>query len=125
MPSVLCLPSEIGPQSISLIKSSLCTSLQPSVPQVPNYRLSMTIPDWLQAIQNYMKTLQYPSNQALGRPGQGTGMVSSSLVAGLSPVGQHMLSKIGEAGHEGMSQRECLESTIIEGVIAVVRPFPL
>ncbi|XP_029791165.1 tubulinyl-Tyr carboxypeptidase 2 isoform X4 [Suricata suricatta] len=32
---------------------------KPSVPQVPNYRLSMTIPDWLQAIQNYMKTLQY------------------------------------------------------------------
>ncbi|EHB04029.1 Vasohibin-2 [Heterocephalus glaber] len=30
-----------------------------SIPQVPNYRLSMTIPDWLQAIQNYMKTLQY------------------------------------------------------------------
>nr|XP_008534559.1 PREDICTED: vasohibin-2 [Equus przewalskii] len=32
---------------------------KPSVPQVPNYRLSMSIPDWLQAIQNYMKTLQY------------------------------------------------------------------
>ncbi|XP_044243763.1 tubulinyl-Tyr carboxypeptidase 2 isoform X4 [Ursus arctos] len=32
---------------------------KPSVPQVPNYRLSMTIPDWLQAIQTYMKTLQY------------------------------------------------------------------
>ncbi|XP_022363903.1 vasohibin-2 isoform X1 [Enhydra lutris kenyoni] len=32
---------------------------EPSVPQVPNYRLSMTIPDWLQAIQTYMKTLQY------------------------------------------------------------------
>ncbi|XP_070330020.1 tubulinyl-Tyr carboxypeptidase 2 isoform X1 [Odocoileus virginianus] len=32
---------------------------EPSIPQVPNYRLSMTIPDWLQAIQNYMKTLQY------------------------------------------------------------------
>ncbi|GAB5583506.1 tubulinyl-Tyr carboxypeptidase 2 isoform X1 [Prionailurus iriomotensis] len=47
---------------------------KPSVPQVPNYRLSMTIPDWLQAIQNYMKTLQYPSIQGLGRPGQGMGM---------------------------------------------------
>ncbi|XP_004844589.1 vasohibin-2 isoform X2 [Heterocephalus glaber] len=33
-----------------------------SIPQVPNYRLSMTIPDWLQAIQNYMKTLQYLIN---------------------------------------------------------------
>ncbi|XP_003357637.2 tubulinyl-Tyr carboxypeptidase 2 [Phacochoerus africanus] len=32
---------------------------KPSIPQVPNYRLSMTVPDWLQAIQNYMKTLQY------------------------------------------------------------------
>nr|XP_044613519.1 tubulinyl-Tyr carboxypeptidase 2 isoform X4 [Equus asinus] len=35
---------------------------KPSVPQVPNYRLSMSIPDWLQAIQNYMKTLQYLTN---------------------------------------------------------------
>ncbi|XP_035301368.1 tubulinyl-Tyr carboxypeptidase 2 isoform X3 [Cricetulus griseus] len=35
---------------------------KPSIPQVPNYRLSMTIPDWLQAIQNYMKTLQYLTN---------------------------------------------------------------
>ncbi|XP_057582929.1 tubulinyl-Tyr carboxypeptidase 2 isoform X3 [Hippopotamus amphibius kiboko] len=35
---------------------------KPSVPQVPNYRLSMTIPDWLQAVQNYMKTLQYLTN---------------------------------------------------------------
>lgn len=48
-------------------KISLSTSLQPSVPQVPNYRLSMTIPDWLQTIQNYMKTLQYPSNRGLSR----------------------------------------------------------
>uniref|UniRef100_A0A4X1TKW7 Vasohibin 2 n=1 Tax=Sus scrofa TaxID=9823 RepID=A0A4X1TKW7_PIG len=35
---------------------------KPSIPQVPNYRLSMTVPDWLQAIQNYMKTLQYFTN---------------------------------------------------------------
>uniref|UniRef100_A0A8D2D4L8 Vasohibin 2 n=1 Tax=Sciurus vulgaris TaxID=55149 RepID=A0A8D2D4L8_SCIVU len=35
---------------------------KPSIPQVPNYRLSMTIPDWLQAIQNYMKTLHYLTN---------------------------------------------------------------
>ena len=33
----------------------------------PNYRLSMTIPDWLQAIQNYMKTLQYPSDRGQRR----------------------------------------------------------
>ncbi|KAM7173231.1 tubulinyl-Tyr carboxypeptidase 2 isoform 1-T1 [Macrochelys suwanniensis] len=32
---------------------------KPSVPPVPNYRLSMSIPEWLQAIQNYMKMLQY------------------------------------------------------------------
>lgn len=59
---------------ISSINTSLSTALQPSVPQVPNYRLSMTIPDWLQAIQTYMKTLQYPSNQGLGGPrGDGRG----------------------------------------------------
>ena len=27
----------------------------------------MTIPDWLQAIQNYMKTLQYPSDRGQRR----------------------------------------------------------
>ncbi|EOB04941.1 Vasohibin-2, partial [Anas platyrhynchos] len=32
---------------------------QPSVPPVPNYKLSMSIPEWLQAIQTYMKMLQY------------------------------------------------------------------
>eukprot|EP00074_Homo_sapiens_P062446 XP_011508296.1 vasohibin-2 isoform X5 [Homo sapiens] len=67
---------------------------KPSIPQVPNYRLSMTIPDWLQAIQNYMKTLQYPSNQGLSTPSQGTGMVIASLVANLSPAGHQKLSKI-------------------------------
>ncbi|KAI4563475.1 hypothetical protein MJT46_019831 [Ovis ammon polii x Ovis aries] len=47
---------------------------KPSIPQVPNYRLSMTIPDWLQAIQNYMKTLQYPSDRGQRRrPSQGAG----------------------------------------------------
>lgn len=35
--------------------------VQPSVPPVPNYKLSMSIPEWLQAIQTYMKMLQYPS----------------------------------------------------------------
>ncbi|ETE70461.1 Vasohibin-2, partial [Ophiophagus hannah] len=39
---------------------SLSRFMQPSVPSVPNYKASMTIPDWLQAIQNYMKMLQYP-----------------------------------------------------------------
>ncbi|XP_072503973.1 tubulinyl-Tyr carboxypeptidase 2 isoform X4 [Notamacropus eugenii] len=32
---------------------------EPSVPPVPNYKISMSIPEWLHAIQNYMKTLQY------------------------------------------------------------------
>ena len=62
----------------------------------------MTIPDWLQAIQNYMKTLQYPSNQGLSRLSQGMGKAIVSLVACLSPVGQQMLSKVGEAGQGGM-----------------------
>ncbi|KAF5916724.1 hypothetical protein HPG69_005519 [Diceros bicornis minor] len=68
---------------------------KPSIPQVPNYRLSMTIPDWLQAIQNYMKTLQYPSNQELSRPSQGMGVVIIILVACLSPDGQQILWKVG------------------------------
>uniref|UniRef100_A0A8C7EFU3 Vasohibin 2 n=1 Tax=Nothoprocta perdicaria TaxID=30464 RepID=A0A8C7EFU3_NOTPE len=34
---------------------------RPSVPPVPNYKLCMSIPEWLQAIQTYMKMLQYPS----------------------------------------------------------------
>ncbi|KAG8504430.1 Tubulinyl-Tyr carboxypeptidase 2, partial [Galemys pyrenaicus] len=38
---------------------------KPSIPQVPNYRLSTPIPDWLQAVQSYMKTLQYPSPKPL------------------------------------------------------------
>ncbi|KAL4649183.1 vasohibin-2 [Arapaima gigas] len=32
---------------------------RPPAPTLPTYRPSMTVPDWLQAIQNYMKTLQY------------------------------------------------------------------
>ncbi|RMC12409.1 hypothetical protein DUI87_09924 [Hirundo rustica rustica] len=36
---------------------------RPSVPPVPNYKLSMSIPEWLQAIQTYMKMLQYPSRE--------------------------------------------------------------
>uniref|UniRef100_A0A8C3D0Y6 Vasohibin 2 n=1 Tax=Cairina moschata TaxID=8855 RepID=A0A8C3D0Y6_CAIMO len=35
---------------------------RPSVPPVPNYKLSMSIPEWLQAIQTYMKMLQYLTN---------------------------------------------------------------
>ncbi|XP_040286348.1 tubulinyl-Tyr carboxypeptidase 2 [Bufo bufo] len=32
---------------------------KPSVPTVPTYKTSMSIPEWLQAVQRYMKTLQY------------------------------------------------------------------
>ncbi|XP_075564176.1 tubulinyl-Tyr carboxypeptidase 2 isoform X3 [Pelecanus crispus] len=34
----------------------------PPMPPVPNYKLSMSIPEWLQAIQTYMKMLQYLTN---------------------------------------------------------------
>lgn len=30
------------------------------MPPVPNYKASMTIPEWLHEIQSYMKLLQYP-----------------------------------------------------------------
>lgn len=62
----------------------------------------MTIPDWLQAIQNYMKTLQYPSSQGLhspardghgvsfqpgaAQPRQGTVMAMASSAACLLPL---------------------------------------
>ncbi|XP_030628697.1 tubulinyl-Tyr carboxypeptidase 2 isoform X2 [Chanos chanos] len=35
---------------------------KPPVPCVPNYKPSMSVPDWLHAVQNYMKTLQYLTN---------------------------------------------------------------
>ncbi|TKC35817.1 hypothetical protein EI555_019789 [Monodon monoceros] len=97
---------------------------KPSVPQVPNYRLSMTIPEWLQAIQNYMKTLQYPSDQGLSRPSPGTGVMIASLVAALSPPGQQMLSEVGEAGHGGMPRCESPEEVTLEDVTAMIRPSP-
>ncbi|XP_027467318.1 tubulinyl-Tyr carboxypeptidase 2 isoform X2 [Zalophus californianus] len=81
---------------------------KPSVPQVPNYRLSMTIPDWLQAIQNYMKTLQYPSNQGLGRPrGDGCG--------DLEPGGRSIPSWLMETAKE--MTRESLPIKCLEAVI--------
>uniref|UniRef100_A0A8C9G8Q0 Vasohibin 2 n=1 Tax=Pavo cristatus TaxID=9049 RepID=A0A8C9G8Q0_PAVCR len=48
----------VGNGSCLISSSSPCA--QPSVPPVPNYKLSMSIPEWLQAIQTYMKMLQYP-----------------------------------------------------------------
>uniref|UniRef100_A0A8C5TD32 Vasohibin 2 n=1 Tax=Malurus cyaneus samueli TaxID=2593467 RepID=A0A8C5TD32_9PASS len=35
---------------------------RPSVPPVPNYKITMSIPEWLQAIQTYMKMLHYLTN---------------------------------------------------------------
>lgn len=75
------VPKHWAPEYCLGKQISLSPSLQPSIPQVPNYRLSMTIPDWLQAIQNYMKTLQYPSNRGLSRPSQGMGTVIASWSA--------------------------------------------
>ncbi|XP_059000990.1 tubulinyl-Tyr carboxypeptidase 2 isoform X1 [Mustela lutreola] len=77
---------------------------KPSVPQVPNYRLSMTIPDWLQAIQTYMKTLQYPSNQGLGGPhGDGRG--------DLEPPGR-LMETAKEMTRESLPIK-CLEAVIL------------
>lgn len=36
-------------------------SPQHAVPSVPTFKPSMSVPDWLVAVQNYMKALQYPS----------------------------------------------------------------
>lgn len=111
------LPPGPGPQSGFLTKGSRSAFLQPSIPQVPNYRLSMTIPDWLQAIQNYMKTLQYPSNQGLSRPSQGDGRGGRKPGGMSAPADQQTLSKVGEAGHAGvMPLRQSLEGVIIQDV---------
>ncbi|XP_070590540.1 tubulinyl-Tyr carboxypeptidase 2 isoform X3 [Erythrolamprus reginae] len=48
-----------GKEMVEAIRSATLLS-KPSMPSVPNYKASMMIPDWLQAIQNYMKMLQYP-----------------------------------------------------------------
>ncbi|OXB54329.1 hypothetical protein ASZ78_005022 [Callipepla squamata] len=47
-----------GSAVAAAIRSAACLA-RPSVPPVPNYKLSMSIPEWLQAIQTYMKMLQY------------------------------------------------------------------
>ncbi|XP_015283096.1 PREDICTED: vasohibin-2 isoform X1 [Gekko japonicus] len=47
-----------GREMVAAIRNADCLP-KPSVPAVPNYKASMTIPEWLQAIQNYMKMLQY------------------------------------------------------------------
>ncbi|XP_070805012.1 tubulinyl-Tyr carboxypeptidase 2 isoform X2 [Pituophis catenifer annectens] len=50
-----------GREMVETIRSATLLT-KPSVPSVPNYKASMAIPDWLQAIQNYMKMLQYLTN---------------------------------------------------------------
>ncbi|XP_041418473.1 tubulinyl-Tyr carboxypeptidase 2 isoform X2 [Xenopus laevis] len=35
---------------------------KPSIPAVPTYKASMSIPEWLQSVQRYMKLLQYLTN---------------------------------------------------------------
>ncbi|XP_043860367.1 tubulinyl-Tyr carboxypeptidase 2 isoform X3 [Dromiciops gliroides] len=47
-----------GGEMVGSIRNAVFLA-KPSVPPVPNYRISMSIPEWLHAIQNYMKTLQY------------------------------------------------------------------
>uniref|UniRef100_A0A7N4PXK3 Vasohibin 2 n=1 Tax=Sarcophilus harrisii TaxID=9305 RepID=A0A7N4PXK3_SARHA len=50
-----------GGEMVGSIRNAVFLA-KPSVPPVPNYRVSMSIPEWLHAIQNYMKTLQYLTN---------------------------------------------------------------
>uniref|UniRef100_A0A7M4DW54 Vasohibin 2 n=1 Tax=Crocodylus porosus TaxID=8502 RepID=A0A7M4DW54_CROPO len=50
-----------GKEIVETIRNAVYLA-KPSVPPVPNYKLSMSIPEWLQAIQNYMKMLQYLTN---------------------------------------------------------------
>ncbi|XP_027727676.1 tubulinyl-Tyr carboxypeptidase 2 isoform X2 [Vombatus ursinus] len=50
-----------GGEMVGSIRNAVFLA-KPSVPPVPNYRISMSIPEWLHAVQNYMKTLQYLTN---------------------------------------------------------------
>ncbi|XP_075451766.1 tubulinyl-Tyr carboxypeptidase 2 isoform X1 [Ascaphus truei] len=47
-----------GKDMVDRIRNAALVS-KPSVPLVPNYKTSMSIQEWLQAVQRYMKMLQY------------------------------------------------------------------
>lgn len=42
------------------VTSDLCPLRQQAVPSIPTFRPSMSVADWLLAVQNFMKALQYP-----------------------------------------------------------------
>uniref|UniRef100_A0A4W4HL92 Vasohibin 2 n=1 Tax=Electrophorus electricus TaxID=8005 RepID=A0A4W4HL92_ELEEL len=47
-----------GQEMVDKIRNAAHLPKQP-VPSVPNFKPSMSVPDWLHAVQNYMKNLQY------------------------------------------------------------------
>uniref|UniRef100_A0A671QF11 Vasohibin-2-like n=1 Tax=Sinocyclocheilus anshuiensis TaxID=1608454 RepID=A0A671QF11_9TELE len=58
-----------GQEMVDRIRNATHLSKHP-VPSVPNFKPSMSVPDWLHAVQNYMRNLQYPfpsTNRSLKR----------------------------------------------------------